>query len=294
MKIPVDPAVVCLQGDIRDRAAVLHAMSGATRVIHLASLVSIQAERERLFDINVEGTRTITEAALELGVTRMVYTSSCAAVTFEGTGICDETTLQRPRRFLTAYGESKARSEEVVDEAAGKGLETNIVYPTRVFGRGSLSDSNSPTRVISLYSRGLLPFIPGDGNMYASWVLVDDVAGGIIAALEQGRAGERYLLGGENATLHQVYAMVDEITGKRRLKVPVPGRLIRGFGAFEELRARYAGGRPFVTKEWAEALMESTLLSSSKARRELGYTITPLRSALEATLHWLAMSSPLR
>ena len=152
------------------------------------------------FRANVQGMRNVFSVAKEMGVRRVVWTSTCVTLgpTPRGT-TGDENMPRSTARYFTEYEETKSIAEKEVLQMAAEGLPVVIVNPTRVYGPGNLTEGNSVTRLIDDYDRGRVPFLLNRGRNIGNWVLVDDVVEGHLLAMERGRIGERYLLGGENA-----------------------------------------------------------------------------------------------
>ena len=278
-----------IRGDIRDAAAVEEAVRGAGGIIHAAAAVRAWSPDPSGFnDVNVSGTRNVVQAAMSGGGVPVVHFSSGSAISFRGTGLLDETAIVPRTGNLTAYGESKALAEREVERAAQRGLKAVIVYPTRVFGIGPLGDANAATQALSMYIDGRLNVLPGGGGAHANWGYVDDIAPGAVGALLRGNPGERYILGGENVRLRDVFAAADEILGARHTRIPIPMASGRLLALLEEWRAGLARTHPRITRSWYDALFEDTQLSCARACTELGYTVTPFREALARVLHWLA------
>jgi nucleoside-diphosphate-sugar epimerase len=286
--LPAVEGIRVFRGDLRNKEDVVRAMRGTTRAIHLASLVAAWASDPAVFhENNVIGTRNFLEAALQFGLDRTVYTSTFSAVTVQGNGLADESCLVRRKTSLSEYGRSKILAEEEAEAAIRQGLPLVTVYPTRVYGIGPLRDANPVARALHLYMRGRLPFTVEHGEQSANWVLVDDVARGIVLALEHGRPGEGYILGGENLTVAQVFSFVDSVTKRKQLKINLPANLALALGSLEEMRAKLCSSRAFITRGWVKMLLESVRLSSAKAVEELGYATTPWQKAMERTVLWL-------
>jgi nucleoside-diphosphate-sugar epimerase len=276
------------KGDLRNRGDVVRAMRGTARAIHLGSHVAAWAADPADFhQVNVLGSRNVFQAALELGLERVVYTSSFSAVWSPGDRLADESCLRRRETVLSEYGHSKIDAEAEGDLATQRGLPLVTVYPTRVFGVGKLSDANAAGRVWDLYMRGRFPFRLGRGEQYANWVDAEDVARGVVLAAERGRPGERYILGGDNLTVAEVFDFIDTVTGRRHLKINIPPSVALAVGGCEEWRAGIFSSRARITRGWVEMLLENTRLSSAKASEELGYRITPWHDAVARTVHWL-------
>jgi farnesol dehydrogenase len=266
-----------IDGDIRDRAAVERAAAGCDAISHSAALVSIWRSRRADFDdINVGGLRHVLAAAASHAIPRVLYTSSFVAIPPRG-----RTTP------LTAndYQRTKVDADRLADEAVAGGSPLIRVYPGVVYGPGSFTEGNLVGRLIADHLKHKLPGLIGPENRW-SYAYVDDVAAGHCAALERGRAGARYALGGENAPQRRVFEIVQQLTGRRppaRIPFPIADLL----GAAEELRVTLFGGTPLVTRGAVEIFRHDWSLDSSEAIRELGYTMTPLEEGIRRTLESL-------
>jgi nucleoside-diphosphate-sugar epimerase len=161
------------------------------------------------------------------------------------------------------------------------------VNPTRVYGPGKLTEGNSMARLVDLYDRGRMPLLLDGGRPVGNYAHVGDVVAGLIAAMERGRPGERYILGGENASLRRLLDLVDEVSGRRHLRLSLPAPLARAYARVEEWRARWLGGYPFITSGWMETFLRDGAFSCSKAERELRYRITPLPEGIRQTWEWV-------
>ena len=138
-----------------------------------------------------------------------------------------------------------------------------------------------------MYDRGQFPFLLGGGRNVGNWVLVDDVVQGLILAMERGRIGEKYLLGGENASLKEVFQLVDKVSGKRHFQITIRRPAAMTFAWFQKLRANLFGIYPQITPDWVRVFLTDWAYSSAKAERELGYRITPLEESVRRTYEWL-------
>ena len=277
-----------VHGDIRDAAVVRRAVKGITHIAHLAARVSAwESDPLHFYNVNVGGTRSLLLAGLEEEVTAFVHVSSASAIEFRGDGILDERSIVRRTANLSDYGHSKALAEQEVLEAGNNGMSTIIVYPTRVFGIGSLVDSNAATRVLDLHLRGRMPVLPGMGKDYANWAYVEDVASGVVRALFHGHPGNRYILGGENTTLKECFALADRLAGQDRTMIPIPHAIGKMLVYAEERWAHVAGRHPRLTTCWYESIFENVQLSCRRAIDDLGYSVTPLKEALAQVVEWL-------
>jgi NAD+-dependent farnesol dehydrogenase len=263
-----------VDGDVRDRDAFGLAAAGCDALCHSAALVSIWRRRSADFDdVNVGGLRNAIAIARTHRIPRVLYTSSFVALPPRDRG--------QPMA-ANDYQRTKLAADRVADEAVADGVPLVRVYPGVVYGPGSFTEGNLVGRLIADHLRGRLPGLIGPENRW-SYAYVDDVAAGHCAALEQGHVGGRYALGGENAPQRRVFEIVQEITGRKappRIPFPVATLL----GAAEELRVAVFGGTPLVTRGAVDIFRHDWSLDSSDARRDLGYTITPLADGVRRTL----------
>ncbi len=276
-------------GDIQDCASLLKGMEGCNQVYHLAAYAKNWSKDPGVFfKQNVEGMRNVFEAAKSVGVERVVFTSTI--VTFGPTppGVTGNEDMPRlTQRYYTEYEETKSIAEKEALKRAADGFPVVIVNPTRVYGPGKLTEGNSVSLMIDMYDRGKVPVLLNGGNEIGNYVLVDDLVRGHILAMERGRIGERYILGGENATLRQLYRMVDEVSGKKHFQMNLPPALAYAFAGFEKKKAEWLGIYPQITPGWVETFLQQWAYSTAKAERELGYTIVPLKEGVRMTYEWL-------
>jgi farnesol dehydrogenase len=263
-----------VDGDVRDRDALDRAAAGCGAVLHAAALVSIWRRRSRDFDdVNVGGLTNVLAAAAKCGVPRIVYTSSFLALA----------PRDRPAPLeANDYQRTKVAADRVADEAVAAGAPLVRVYPGVIYGPGVLSEGNLVGRLIADHLKRRLPGLIGPENRW-SYAYVDDVAAGHCAALERGTVGRRYLLGGENATQTDVFAIVGRLTGRPQPR-RIPFAAATALGAAEQLRVAFFGGTPLVTRGAVEIFRHDWSLDSSLAVRELAYAITPLEEGLRRTV----------
>ncbi len=263
-----------VDGDIRDRAAIERAATGCDAIAHAAALVSIWRERREDFDdINVGGLRNVLAVAATLRTPRVLYTSSFVALPPRG---------RTEPIAANDYQRTKVLADRLADDAVREGSPLIRVYPGVVYGPGSFTEGNLVGRLIADHLKHRLPGLIGPEHPW-SYSYVDDVAAGHCEALERGRIGGRYALGGENAPQRRVFEIVYEQTGRRPpLRIPFPVADL--LGAAEEARVSLFGGTPLVTRGAVEIFRHDWSLDSSEAIRELAYTMTPLAHGVRRTL----------
>jgi dihydroflavonol-4-reductase len=282
--------VESVPGDVRDAHSLAKAMVGMTCVYHAAGRIRFDdAGRLLLWSINVEGTRQVLQAARSAGVQRLVHVSSSVAV---GAGPLSEPATEEsafPVEGGTPYAESKRASEEL---AAGDwgGLDVVIANPTFVVG--AYGTGASSAEVVRLVASGLLRAYPPGGT---NFVNADDVADGLVLAMEHGTAGERYLLGGENLTYRGFLTQVAEECGEAAPRLPLPGWAARGLGRAGDLLGRLSSARlGWVNTPFLEGLFQAAYVSSTKAERALLYRPRPVRLGIREALRWYQEQGLLR
>jgi len=254
-------------GDITDPAS-LRAMEGHDAVFHLAAWYAIGVrDRELIEKINVGGTINVLDAAAAASIPKIVYCSTVAAIgTNPDGGISDETKPHHGQPGSN-YEETKMRAHQIALDRAGAGAPIVITMPGAVYGEG---DTSMVGVLMKLYAKGLLVACPFQGTGL-SWVHVEDVAEGIVRAYEKGTIGEEYILGGDNATIRQVFERIRPTTHKR-VPANMPGWLVKASVPLGPLVARMLKQEPDLLKEGLTSLNGSWMYSSAKAEQTLGYT----------------------
>jgi nucleoside-diphosphate-sugar epimerase len=278
-----------VQGDIMDEKSLRMGMEECQYVFHLAAYAKNWAKDPKIFfDQNVQGMRNVFAAAKAVNVKRVVFTSTI--VTFGPTApgvVGDENMPRITPRYYTEYEESKTVAEQEALRMAAQGFPVVLVNPTRVYGPGKLTEGNSVSLMIDMYDRGKVPVLLNGGKDVGNYVLVDDLVEGHILAMEKGRIGERYILGGENATLAQLFGHVDDASGKKHFQMSLPPKIAMAYAYEEKWKAELLGIYPQITPGWVETFLQDWAYSCGKAERELGYRITPFKDGIHRTYNWI-------
>jgi nucleoside-diphosphate-sugar epimerase len=276
-------------GDLENCDSIRRGMEGCQQVYHLAAYAKNWARDSSVYyRSNVDGLCDVCEIAKSLGVERMVITSTIVTCGPPASGVAgDERRYCTETECCTDYQASKITGEKQAGEYAAQGLPVVIVNPTRVYGPGKLTEGNSVSRMIDLYDRGRFPFLLNHGANVGNYAFVDDVVQGLILAMERGKVGERYVLGGENVSLQRFFQLIDEIGGKGHIQINLPSWVALTYSRLEEEMAKWAQRYPLITSGWVKTFLQDWTYSSAKAEKEFGYTITPLREGIRITLEWL-------
>ncbi|RZT95768.1 farnesol dehydrogenase [Ancylomarina subtilis] len=281
------PNVSLFKGDITDYRSIEKAVKSCEVIFHMAAYARVWAKDSDTFNrINVQGTVNVMDAAQKEGVRKIVFTSTAGVLGPSFAERVSENT-ERTTKYFSEYEMTKALAEEKMSEYIRKGLEIVVVNPTRVYGPGILSESNGVTKMIKLYFEGKFRWIPGNGKSIGNYVYVDDVVEGHILALEKGRSGERYILGGQNISYNSFFEQLAGLTGRKLRMIKLSLSLMLGTSYLFLLRTKILGTPPLITPNWVERFLHNWEVSSDKAIKELGYHITPLDIGLRKTLNWL-------
>ncbi len=280
----LDSADVVCEGDLRDRASLAAALKGARFLFHAAADYRLWAPNpEEIWRNNVEGTRLLMEEALSAGVERIVYTSSVATLKLSEDGSATEDRPLAEGEGIGAYKRSKVAAERLVEAMIQRdGLPAVIVNPSTPIGPRDVRPT--PTgRIIVEAASGRVPAFVETGLNLAH---VDDVAAGHLAALERGRIGERYILGGDNVFLADMLADIARLVGRRPPTVKLPRTLLYPIAYGAEVLASLRGVEPFITMDGLRMARHHMFFDDSKARRELGYVSRPYREGLADAIAW--------
>ncbi len=272
-------------GDLTDAASLRRAAAGCRYVVHVAADYRIWVpDPNEMLRANVEGAVGMVRAAAEAGAERIVHCSSVAALGLVGDGsLSDENTPAKESDFVGIYKRSKYLAERALrDIIAREGLPVVIVNPAAPVGPRDIKPT--PTgKMIRDAAAGKVPaFIDTGLNI----VHVDDVAEGHALALEKGRIGERYILGGENMLLRDVLALVANVAGRRPPTIQLPEAVVWPAAAIMEWFAQLTGVPPMMTRDHLKMARKKMFYSSAKATAELGYQPRPVRQAVEDAVAW--------
>jgi dihydroflavonol-4-reductase len=272
-------------GDLRDAKSLKLAASGCEVIFHVAADYRLWVrDPEEMYRSNVEGTRAILEAARESGVRRVVYTSSVATMGFNSNGhLADERSPVSLANMIGHYKRSKFMAEEVALEAGRSGMDVVVVNPTTPVGERDIKPTPTGRIVVDFLKKKFPAYVDTGLNL----VDVNECARGHIAAMEKGKSGERYILGGENLTLKQILDKLAVITGLPSPRIRVPYVLALATGVVDQVVTGHIRGRePRATIDAVRMGRKKMFVSSSKAERDLGWKTVPVDDALRRAVEW--------
>jgi dihydroflavonol-4-reductase len=279
-------------GDMRDETSMRAALQGVRYLFHVAADYRLWApDPSEIERANLEGAQATMRAARAAGVERIVYTSSVATLKVTPSGApADETAPLTAGQAIGVYKRSKVLAERAVEAMIAEGLPAVIVNPSTPIGPRDVKPT--PTgRIIVEAALGKIPAFVDTG---LNLVHVDDVAHGHWLALEHGRIGERYILGGENLPLQTMLAEIARLTGRRAPTLALPRWPLYPLAIGAEAVARVTKREPFVTVDGLRMSKNKMYFSSAKAERELGYRARPYQRGLEDALAWFEAAGRLR
>ncbi len=273
-------------GDLRDAASIEKAVSGCDVVFHVAADYRLWVrDSGEMYRSNVEGTRSLLEAARKQGVRRVVYTSSVATMGFSSNRgvIADEESLVGIADMIGHYKRSKFMAEQVAVGAAKSGVDVVIVNPTTPIGERDIKPTPTGRIVVDFLKRKFPAYVETGLNL----VDATECARGHVQALEKGRTGERYILGGENLTLKQILDRLAAITGLPSPTVKLPYFFAFATGVVDEMvTGRLLRREPRATIDAVRMGRKMMFVSSAKAERELGWRTIPVDGALRRSVDW--------
>ena len=272
-----------VEGDVADADSVRRAMPpGVDAVFHVAGDTGLWSGNNAAQDrANIAGTRHTVETALARGARRFVHTSTISVYGMQN-GRLDERSPQLGRGSPVNYQRSKFFAEEEVRAGIARGLDAVILNPAGIIGA---YDTRNYARLFRLVATGGLPGVPPGA---LSFCHAREVARAHVAAADRGRTGENYILGGTDATLLELVREIGAALGKGVPARPTPAWLLRAVGALGALRGALTGRAPEITPEVVRMGLRSFTCDSSKAVRELGFRVVPLRGMVADCAAWMA------
>jgi len=279
-------------GDLRDPGSLRDALAGVRYLFHVAADYRMWARNpQEMIDTNVAGTRALMQEAMRAGVERVVYTSSVATLAARTDGAsADESMPLEEQRAIGTYKRSKVAAERAVEELIAQGLPAVIVNPSTPIGPRDVKPTPTGRIIVQAASGGMPAFVDTGLNL----VHVDDVAQGHLRALEKGRIGENYILGGEDVRLKDMLGVIAPLVGRKPPRVQLPRGPLYPLAYGAEAVARVTGKEPFLTADALKMSKYHMFFSSAKAKAELGFAARPYVKGIEDAVTWFRANGYIR
>jgi dihydroflavonol-4-reductase len=272
-------------GDLREPEKLRSALTGCDALVHVAADYRLWVrDPDQMYAANVAGTRELLKLAREVGVQRVVYTSSVATMGFKADGsIVNEDSPVALGEMIGHYKRSKFLGEVEAIQAAKAGQHVMILNPTTPIGAGDAKPTPTGRIIVDFLNKKFPAYVDTGLNL----VDVDEVARMHVVVLERGTPGERYILGGENLTLKQILDRMSTITGLPSPTMKVPHSVAMAFAFFDEtITGKLRGKEPRATVEAVRMGKKMMFASSVKAEHELGFRVLPVYNAMRAAIDW--------
>jgi len=280
-------------GDLTDPDSLARAAAGCRYVLHVAADYRFWVpDPDAMLRANVDGAVAMVRAAARAGAERIVHCSSVAALGLIGDGTpSDEVTPAKEADFVGIYKRSKYLAETaVLDLARNEGLPVVVVNPAAPVGPRDIKPTPTGKMILDAAAGRVPAYIDTGINI----VHVDDVAEGHVLALEKGRVGERYILGGEDMLLKDILALVSDVVHRRPPSIRLPEAVVWPAAFLMEQFAKLTGIPPMMTRDHLKMARKKMFYSSAKAKAELGYNPRPVRLAVEDAVTWFRTTGMLR
>jgi len=277
-------------GDLFNKEVLYEGMKGCSTVFHLAAHTKIwDKNTNAYFKVHVEGTQNVLEVARHHSIKKVIITSTAGVF-----GPSSQTPISEskpfPGVFYTLYEKSKFMEEELIDSYIQDGLNIIRIYPTRVYGPGVISKSNSVTKLILKYMKGSWHILPGKGDKIGNYVFITDIISGLMHAMERNIQNERIILGGTNISYLGFFNTIFSVTHRKSWLVKTPLFVMLIVAGISKVLAEIFGIQPLITAGWVRKYMVDWETCSTKAKEILEYKITPLEEGIRKTAQWLKKS----
>ena len=272
-----------ISGDLGDTEAMRSGMQGCDGVIHAAAMyeVGIPAkQRPAMYEANVVGTEHVLNAAREAGVAKIVYVSTCGAFGNTHRKVVDESYEHPGKEFTSYYEETKVGGHKIAKRMMAEGLPCVIVQPGGVYGPG---DPSQLFDLLNQFLSGRMPLIPFP-DLGLCLGHVEDTAGGILLALDKGKAGETYVIAGPPTTMREAMEIVAKVSGRKAPKRAVPTALMKALTPIGPLVGKMMGQPPNLRELISSADNVSFWATNEKAAKELGFAPRGIEEGIRQTL----------
>jgi nucleoside-diphosphate-sugar epimerase len=282
------PNIKIFYGDLMDLGSIKKGMQGCDTVFHVAALARVWTKkRNDFYKVNLEGTSNMIKVSKEMNISKFILTSTTGTI---GPSLNLPNNEETPRwsSFNNDYEISKSLAEKELMNSVVNGFPGLIVLPSRIFGPGIDSPSSGVNRVIEGYLKKRIAIIPIQSQIIGNYAFIDDIVEGHILAMEKGEIGEKYILGGENKTLLELFEVIKDGINKKGIILKIPLWPMMHFSLVSQFLADRFGIEPKITPDFVKRLNENAAFDCDKAISKLGYSITPFEQAITSTIQFLS------
>ncbi len=285
--IPKHPNVFPVQGDLMDKESLVEGTKACDSIFHAGAAVALYGKtRTEVYEVNVNGTINLLEAAVVNKIRRFVFTSSCATI---GSTIKHALHEDSPR--MTSFGDdyalSKFVAEQWIQKYAEKGLHAVIVNASKIFGPGINRGTISTNSQIERFLSGKLCLVPTPGTYQAGYVFIGDLIDGHLKAWEKGQTGNRYIINSANMSMDEIYNAFREVSGKKGTILRIPQWLGVAAGHLHYVTMRAIGKVPLYSGRDMNLIYTNKIYDTKKAQTELGFKPAPFMDTLKTTIDFL-------
>ncbi len=286
--IPVHRNIILFEGNLNDINSVEKAIANCDYVFHTAAFTKLTCNNvKEFYDVNVLGTANVLNAAKNNRIKKVIFTSSVSVYGPSQPNSSITEIHPRMSSYANDYELTKTMAENLVLEYNKKGLPGIILNISRVYGPGNTGFSNGVNRFISMLLKKRIVFVPSKLQIESNYVYIDDVTKAHLLALNNGVAGEKYIIGGENASYEKLFATISESTQTKNTIVKINYKLLKTGLFFKSLLDMLVLNESFLTPKLLDYLFTNRIVSSLKAVSQLGYEITPLKIGMQQTIEFL-------
>ena len=286
--IPVHPNILLFEGNLNNYDTVEKAIEDCESVFHAAAFTRLTCnDIKEFYDANVQGTANVLNASKENGVKKVIFTSSVSVFGPSQPNTLITENQPRMSSYANDYELTKIMAENLVLDYNKMGLPGIILNVSRVYGPGNNSFSNGVNRLACMFLKDRFVFVPSKLNIETNYVFIDDVLKAHILALNNGVAGEKYIIGGENASYEKLFSTILESIESKNPIVKINYNILKSGLFLKSFLDKLALKESSLTPELLDYLFTNRNVSSEKAVSQLGYEITSLKSGMEQTMSFL-------
>ncbi|WP_370477001.1 NAD-dependent epimerase/dehydratase family protein [Tamlana flava] len=288
-KIPVHKNILPVKGDLCDFHSIESAIDGCTYAFHTAAFTNLKCNRvDSFYNTNVRGTENVLKAAQQTNVKKVIYSSTLSVFGPSYKDVPITESQPRLEAYANDYELTKSMAEELVLDYERKGLPSVILNLSRVYGPGLKTYSNGVNRLVNMIAENDFLIVPSKLDVVANYVYIDDVVDAHLLAVDKGKSGEKYIIGGENASYNQLFKKIKSLTKSKIKILKVNYNMVKGaLMLFYKLNGVFEFGAS-VTPKVLDSLFTNRGASCNKAISQLEYRITPFDLGLERTINFLS------